>query len=389
MSFLWRVAKFLLKWLGIATLLAAAGVIVMYFAVRNNLPDITPLETFSPLATTRLLDRSGALIGSYQDPRIRLWVPIDKVPKDVIDAVTCAEDPNFFTHEGVDFKAIWEAIKIDVQNMAYVRGASTITQQLMKNLFLSREKTLTRKMKELLLATGVEKTLDKREILEQYLNQVEWGENLYGIEAASRYYFGKPVEALKMHEGALLAGMLPNPRYFNPYARLSRLRVRQRIILKLMWQYHHISKPEYLAAVERPIVLASGTTRSYSWSSLKARMVTHPSGYRLIIEDTLDDHLGHFKLWQGGLTLYTTLDLETLKQAEKYLGRPTKIVDREFVLMKSGGTIVGIGIAPTGENQAFDKWVKERSLTPEIVKKDIPWDQILVAPPQPEENHES
>ncbi|MEW6365273.1 MAG: transglycosylase domain-containing protein [Acidobacteriota bacterium] len=376
-----RLLLFLLKWLFVPICLFVAAVVGLYFAVRNNVPDISPLKSFTPLATTRLFDRGGALIAQFQDPRIRLWVTLDKVPKEVIDAVTCAEDPNFFTHGGVDVPAIWEALKIDIQHMAYVRGASTITQQLMKNLFLSREKTLTRKIKEVVLSTNVENLITKREILEQYLNQVEWGENLHGIEAASRYYFGKPVESLRMDQGALLAGMLPNPKYYNPYTNLSKLRVRQRIILGLMWKYHKISKPQYEEAIARPVVLATTKTRPYVASELKERYRTKPVGYRLIIEDTIEDYLGPFRLWQGGLTLHTTLDLDTVKQAERFLGKPERLIRRRFALLRKGGAVVGIATAPTkSSDPKFDVWIKERGIVVEIVTDRIPWDQILVAP---------
>lgn len=375
----WRTCRFLIKATGIALALAAVGTAVLYYSVRDKVPDISHLKDFKPLATTRVFDRSGTLIASYQDPRIRLWIPVQDVPRDVVDALTSAEDPNFFTHHGVDYEAVWEAVKIDLQNTAYVRGASTITQQLMKNLFLTREKTLTRKMKELVLSTSVERFLTKKQILEQYINQVQWGENLYGIEAASRFYFGKPCKDLRMHEGALLAGMLPNPVYFNPYVRLQRLRARQRIILKLMWQYHHITKPEYLEAVNRPIVLASTTSRPYPLSSLRARYIAEPVGYRLIMRETLEDYLGPYMLWQGGLTLSTTLDAETMRQAEKLLGRPYKLVDWRFAVLRSGTSIVAFGPAPT-DNPEFEKWVTSRSLTCDIVRTHLPWEEMIVTP---------
>lgn len=387
-NFALRLLLFLFKWTIIPLLLATAGVVVLYFAVRNDLPDLSPLQTFSPMATTKLYDRTGALIAQYQDPHIRVWAPIESVSKDAINAVTSAEDPNFYKHTGVDLQAIWEAIKIDIQNMAYVRGASTLTQQLMKNLLLTREKTLTRKMKEVLLATKVETMLNKRQILEQYLNQVEWGDGIYGIEAASRYYFGKPAEKLQMHEGALLAGMLPNPKYFSPYVRLQRLRVRQKIILKLMWQNHHISKPEYLEAVDRPVVLASRESRSYNSSDLRTRVLSKPIGYRLIAQTTLEDRLGRFKMWQGGLTLRTTLDLDTLRTAEKYLGKPDKIVDPRYALLLSGENVVAFGIAPGKNDADFMKWLAERKLDLQIVEDTLPWDRILVISEAPVEGAE-
>jgi len=373
-----RLVRILVLIVTVPLLVFAVTVTVMYYSVRHRVPDISPLKDHTPMASTRVLDRTGVTLGVYQDPRIRIWAHLDQVPRDVIGAITSAEDPNFFKHTGMDLEAIWEAVKIDLQNMAYVRGASTITQQTMKNLFLTREKTLTRKIKEAVLAKEVEKLLTKRQILEQYLNQVEWGENLYGIEAASRYYLGKPVDQLRVHEGALLAGMLPNPRFFNPYVRLDRLRIRQRIILQLMWKYRLLTKAQYEEALGQPNILASSDSRPYPAASLKTRYRPKPVGYHLIMDETLESHLGPFLLWQGGLTLRTSLDLETMRQAEKILGRPDKLIDMRFAVLRRGTAIVAFGMAPAKGDADFDKWLAERSLQCEIVKKTLPWDQIIV-----------
>ncbi len=369
----------LLLWIVILPVLVIIiGVTILYYSVRNNVPDITAIQNFTPQAVTKVLDRTGETIAVFQDPRIRFWIPIKHVPPDVINAIICAEDPNFFSHNGVDIDAIWEAATIDLQNMAYVRGASTITQQVIKNLFLTREKTLTRKIKEVILATQLERLITKRQILEQYFNQVEWGENLHGIEAASRYYFGKPADQLRIHEGALLAGMLPNPEYFNPYERFDKLRMRERIILKLMWKYRKINKAQYEDALALPIILASGSDRPYSVSELKSRYRPKPMGYRLIIEDTLEDYLGVFRLWQGGLTLRTSLDLETVKQAEKLLGRPEKVFYRHFTVLRHGAAIIAFGMSPKKVDPNFEKWLMERSLQSEVVEDALPWKQIIV-----------
>ncbi len=182
-------------------------------------------------------------------PRNRFWTPISTVPSFLKKAVVAAEDANFYSHEGVDYEAIKEAIKADLQKGRFVRGGSTITQQVAKNVFLSREKTISRKIKELILARRLDDVLSKSRILELYLNAVELGPMIYGVGHASRYYFGKPPSALTVRESAFLASMLPGPRVYNPYRRLDRVVRRSDRILRRMFAARMITADEYRAAL--------------------------------------------------------------------------------------------------------------------------------------------
>jgi len=182
-------------------------------------------------------------------PRNRFWTPISAVPSFLKKAVVAAEDANFYSHEGVDYEAIREAIKADLQRGKFVRGGSTITQQVAKNVFLSREKTVSRKIKELILARRLDDALSKSRILELYLNAVELGPMVYGVGHASRYYFGKHPSALTVRESAFLASMLPGPRVYDPYRRLDRVVRRSDRILRRMFAARMITGEEYRAAL--------------------------------------------------------------------------------------------------------------------------------------------
>jgi len=172
-------------------------------------------------------------------------------------AVILAEDSNFYKHEGFDVKAIKNAIKYDLEKKSLKRGASTITQQAAKNLFLSREKTITRKVKEVYLAWRMEQELTKGRIIELYLNVVELGPMVYGIGHGSRYYFGKPASALTPRECAFLAAMLPGPRIaYNPYKNLGKVLKRSDMILRLMRQNGVLGEGEYQAAMSSELNIA-------------------------------------------------------------------------------------------------------------------------------------
>jgi len=181
-------------------------------------------------------------------PRNPRWTPYGAVPPALRKAVVASEDANFYTHEGVDYEAIREAIKADWRKGKFVHGGSTITQQLAKNLFLTREKTLIRKVKELVLARRLDDALSKSRILELYLNVVELGPMVYGIGHAAHYYFGKGPSALTVRECAFLASMLPGPKVYNPYRKMDRVMKRSDRILRRMVAARMISREEYDAA---------------------------------------------------------------------------------------------------------------------------------------------
>lgn len=180
------------------------------------------------------------------------WVPLWAISPRLQTAVVAWEDPAFYHHSGLSLEGIWRAAIEDVRTREYTRGGSTITQQVAKNLFLSKEKTLRRKFDEAVLAWRLERRLSKHQILEIYLNIAEWGEGVFGAEAAAQFYFEKPARDLTWAEAALLAGMLPNPRRLDPRKAPEEALRRRRIILLTLLADGEINQEEFLQADAAP-----------------------------------------------------------------------------------------------------------------------------------------
>jgi monofunctional biosynthetic peptidoglycan transglycosylase len=162
------------------------------------------------------------------------WIPLAQASRHLIHAVVAAEDPKFFGHEGVDWEAVKESLETNVRKASFARGGSTITQQLAKNLYFTTAKTVTRKLRELVVTRWLEQDLSKRRILELYLNVIEWGDGVYGCQAAAQRYYGKPASALDAAEAAGLAAMIPSPRRINPRVDPARHARAQKRVLWLM-----------------------------------------------------------------------------------------------------------------------------------------------------------
>jgi monofunctional biosynthetic peptidoglycan transglycosylase len=214
----------------------AGGLLFVYLGyVYLTLPDVRSLATVNPTTTAfmELRVREAQEGGRTFQIRQR-WVPYNSISNTLRRAVLVAEDSAFFDHEGVDFKELRASLEANWEDGKFTRGASTITQQLAKNLYLSPSRNPIRKLKELMITRRLEAALTKRRILEIYLNVIEWGDGVFGAEAASRAYFGKPASALTPDEAALLAGAIINPREHSPAHPTKRLLRRQQIIVRRM-----------------------------------------------------------------------------------------------------------------------------------------------------------
>lgn len=200
-----------------------------------TLPDVGTLTTQVPESTAfmRLREREAAAAGKTYRRR-QQWVPYSRISPLLTRAVIVAEDAAFWQHEGLDFDEIRASMEANWEAGSVTRGASTITQQLAKNLFLSPSRNPYRKVREVFIARRLEAQLSKRRILELYLNLIEWGDGIWGIEAAARTYFGIPASDLSREQAALLAGAIINPRVYSPARPNARLRRRQAIILSRM-----------------------------------------------------------------------------------------------------------------------------------------------------------
>jgi len=229
----------------------AVSAYLVYIAISLALmPPVSDLADKKFSTTIQVKDWHGDYHPLVVGPKNRYWTPSGRIPAEMKWAVILAEDSNFYTHEGFDVKAIKNAIKYDLEKKSLKRGASTITQQAAKNLFLSREKTVTRKLKEICLAYRMEQELTKGRIIEFYLNVVELGPMVYGIGHGAQYYFGKPVSSLTPRECAFLAAMLPGPRVaYNPYKNMGKVLKRSNMILRLLRQKGVLDAGEYQAAL--------------------------------------------------------------------------------------------------------------------------------------------
>jgi monofunctional biosynthetic peptidoglycan transglycosylase len=222
-----------------STLLLVAGYIGFEWITY---PDTAILASTNPKSTAWMKMRTQESIDQGRKPRrYQVWKPLKSISPNLKNAVLIAEDAAFFQHEGLDYNEIREAIKINAEKLEFARGASTITQQLAKNLYLSPSKNPLRKLKELALTFSLERNLTKRRIFEIYLNVIEWGDGVYGAEAASRTYFGKSCTELSEDEAAALAAVIINPRRYSPVNPGKRIRNRIATIKARMEKYRYYS----------------------------------------------------------------------------------------------------------------------------------------------------
>lgn len=361
--------KLLRAGIAAAVLCAAAAALWIIF-LYLTLPDISRLKRYRPPAATEVFDRHGELLAQYHDRVVRFWVPVASVPDHVIWSVVIAEDDTFFEHRGFNFKATWDALVQDVRKRRFARGGSTITQQMIKNVLLSREKTIARKLREYFLARKAEEILTKREIMEIYLNEVEWGDGLHGIEAASRYYFDKHADELGLAEASLLAGMLPNPRYYDPFRRLEKAKGRQERVLSNMHQAKLITADEFEAA-------RSGTPHLRQGASDRFGAVLRPSRRpcsALVLENVLLAAFGEDALYRRGMKIRTTLDKgiqDALQQKERMADDGQDVPDTIFVL-REGEEVRAFSCSANGDGVSLPDGTPAVSPPQELLREAVP-----------------
>jgi len=231
--------------------LLASGVLLICLVAYEylTLPDVSNLKTENPQITALMRQREQeAQAAGKKARRYQLWTGYAAISARLRSAVLIGEDDAFYQHEGFDLDQIKESFARNWEKKGFVRGGSTITQQLAKNLYLSTSRNPLRKLREFLIARRMEEDLSKRRILEIYLNVIEWGDGIYGAEAASHAYFGKPSKDLSVREAVLLAAVIPNPRRMNPSRPSRRVEYRFNLILSRMHQYRQISDQELESA---------------------------------------------------------------------------------------------------------------------------------------------
>jgi monofunctional glycosyltransferase len=193
-------------------------VLALYLFINYiTLPNVKLLKTQNPKSTALIKLRNQQALHQGKLPkRNQIWIPYSQISPYLLRAVVVAEDSRYYQHHGIDYDALWYSFNADISSLSFKQGGSTITMQLARNLYLSPDKKILRKMKEMVIASRLERALSKPRILELYLNMIEWGDGIYGCEAASWAYFKKPCAKLSPEEAAMLAASIPNPRYANP-----------------------------------------------------------------------------------------------------------------------------------------------------------------------------
>jgi len=319
----------------VAVLGLFAGVAVLvgifsYYGSDPKLPDLSRLDTYRPKQVTRILDRTGVPIGEMGTEK-RTVVPYNAIPQILVQAVVSAEDADYFKHGGLDYRGMARAFIEDVLRGRRAQGGSTITQQVVKNLVLSPERTLRRKVQEIILARQLSQKLSKEEVLALYLNQIYYGHGRYGCEEAARYFFGKSVRDIDLAEAALLAGLPQSPERLSPRKHPEAAKTRQRYVLGQLAEHGYIDRATADRVAAQPI-----------------RLVREPASARgvaaeavEIVSGVLSDKLGDQGALERGMTVTTTLDAHLQELARASLERGLEDLDGRQGFRGPSGHLTG------------------------------------------------
>jgi len=356
-GFPWK-KLFLVGFVLLLCFLLGAGAALALLAKFGDFPSIESAAAYRPSVSSKIYDRNNRIVGEIYLEK-RTVVPYQAIPKHVVNAFLAAEDANFFKHKGVDYTAIVRAVMKDVLSRGYAQGASTITQQTVKSLFLTPEKSIRRKLKEIILAFRIEKKLTKEEILFLYLNQIYLGDGAYGVEAASRAYFGKGVGALTVAEGAMLAGLTQAPTRYSPRNHFDQAKGRQRYVLRRMAEVGFLAPAEADRAYQARITLAPPS----NFRSKAAYFLEYVRAY-------IQEKYGTDALYKSEMQIYSTIDghlqeaahdalIEGVRRTEernKYKGLQGAIL---AIDPHSGGVLAMVGGVDFVESQ-FNRAIQAR-----------------------------
>lgn len=303
-----------IKRLALLTLTVVFGLFIGFFLnIELNLPDVRALKNYNPNETSKIYDFEGKVIANIHGEENRVVIPFSEIPTEARQALIAAEDNYFYQHHGIDFRGIFRAFLVNVKSGGLRQGGSTLSQQLVKNLFLSHRKSLFRKLVEVQLALKLERHFSKEEIMEMYFNQVYWGHNAYGIEAAAQNYFGKHARELNLSETSLLIGLLQAPEAYSPYRNEKFARQRQKTVLEQMKELDYVSEKQLKEALITPLTFPGPSSYTYNAPYFVDYV-------KQLLSEKFDDKV----LAQAGLKIYTTLDLESTKYAQNVLADALK-----------------------------------------------------------------
>jgi len=302
-----------------------AGFIYFYFS--KDLPDVRQLKVYQPSTITQIYSDSDDKIAEFYIEK-RIIVELENIPLSLKQATLAVEDSNFYYHFGIDPKAIFRAFITNIKAGHVVEGGSTITQQLTKTMFLSRERTLPRKVKEAILAVRLELVFTKDEILEMYLNQIYYGHGTYGVEAAARNYFGKSVKDLTIAECAMIASLPKAPNNYSPYRNPKRARKRRNHVIRRMENISFINQEEAELALQEDFHLGK-----------VEKMLNKAPYFVEHVRRILEEKFGSNKLYRAGLKVYTTLNMNMQESAQRAIKENLLIADKRYGYRGSLGTV--------------------------------------------------
>ncbi len=306
-----------------AIITAISGVLIVatvYFFFARDLPNIQTLKNYEPPVISEVYADDGAKIGEFWK-ECRIWTPLAVIPERVINAFIASEDSRFYEHQGVDVIGIGRALVKNIKAGRIVQGGSTITQQITRSILLTTEKRLARKIKEAILATRIERNRDKQPLLELYLNQIVLGNRAYGIKAAARNYFHKSLGELTLAETAMMAGLPTAPSSDSPVHDIEKAKDRQSYVLQRMLYLNFISEEEAQRAAEEPLTIyVAGIDKDFNND--------YAPYYVENVRRMLLDKYGEKVLYQGGLKIFTTANLEMNRAAKKSLRAGLEKLDR-------------------------------------------------------------
>ena len=330
-------------------ILGAAGIAYILWYSRD-LPEILEPQDYRPEQMSRMYAADGELIAEFSDHFHRTVIPFEEIPQVMRDAMIAAEDANFYEHGGIDYRGLTIAMLRNLKRRRISFGASTLTQQVVKNVILTPERSLQRKIQEALLALRVEKNLTKDEIITIYLNEVFWGVHYYGVEEASRYYFGHSASELSLPEAAMLAGMIQSPNRNNPFRHPDQALRRQRYVLRQMFEKGFIEEGAYRAAEEVGIVLAEENENS----SLNEFPYYTDAVRRALLEEFTEE-----ELLTGGLQIHTALDPHSQRIAQDAIGSGLREFDANHGFHTPYQTLEG--------EEAIQSWLEQNAETVESI----------------------
>lgn len=355
--------QFLILTCVILGLVATALVALAATLIYPELPSLEALTDYKPKVPMRVYSEDGHLIGEFGEER-RAFISINDTPKILTQAILSAEDERFYQHGGIDTLGILRAAISNVTSGSFKEGASTITMQVARNFFLSREKTATRKLSEALLSIKIEHSLTKDQILELYINQIYLGHRSYGFAAASQVYYGKPLNQLSIAEAAMLAGLPKAPSRYNPFANPKRAEARQRYVLRRMKELHFITPQQYEAALKEPHRFRKSRQMRELSADYVAEIVR-----QAMYERFKDD------IYSSGLKIYTTIRKSNQEAANRAILQGSIDYDRRHGYRGPEKTVTpGTNDEGNGNwlDNALDDLESFQGMMPAVVTKATP-----------------